>query len=278
MSQNSKKRKMTGRQIAAILGIVLLVAMYVLTLIFSFMKSPLGDVLFKASLACTIIVPVLLYAFLLVAKNRRPAKSAIIDSILFDVGKVLLDTPWVDYLREQNSPEEVITFFKEEMLPSQTWRDMDLNIRPFDEVVQEFCDMKPEYEKEIRHFMYSFGEFVRPYPYMEAWLSDLRYKGYRLYILSNWGEVSWNQLKEQGYMDFVEDMDGSIWSFREHIIKPDRRMFELAAERFHLDPARTVFIDDSEKNVVAAQECGYNAILFKDLGSCVKELEALGVK
>ena len=139
MSDPKPKKKMTGRQIAAIAGIVLLVAMYVCTLIFSFLKSPLGDVLFKASLACTIIFPVLLYAFLLVAKNRRPSKSPLIDAVLFDVGGVLLDTPWVDYLREQNYPEEVISFFKEKMLPSKTWNDMDENVRPFDEIVQEFC-------------------------------------------------------------------------------------------------------------------------------------------
>ena len=57
------------RQILAIAGIVLLVAIYASTLVFALMKDPRAEGLLMASVFCTVAVPVLLYAMLLVAKN-----------------------------------------------------------------------------------------------------------------------------------------------------------------------------------------------------------------
>ncbi len=55
-----------GKQILALAGVIILVLMYVSTLIFALLDSPLSADFFKASLACTIILPVLLYGFALV--------------------------------------------------------------------------------------------------------------------------------------------------------------------------------------------------------------------
>ena len=56
------------KQILALIGVVLLVCMYAATLIFALIDSPAASGLFKASVAATILVPVLLYAFILVAR------------------------------------------------------------------------------------------------------------------------------------------------------------------------------------------------------------------
>ena len=75
--QNSKDRKGSvmkkAKRILALAGAVLLICMYVCTLIFALIDSPAAGGLFKASVAATILIPVLLYAYLLVArllKNR----------------------------------------------------------------------------------------------------------------------------------------------------------------------------------------------------------------
>lgn len=59
------------KRILAIVAIVLLLSMYVATLVFSLIGSEQAQGWFRASLACTIIVPVLLYAFILVYKNLK---------------------------------------------------------------------------------------------------------------------------------------------------------------------------------------------------------------
>lgn len=59
------------KRILALLGVVLLVGMYGSTLFFALSGSPNADGCFKAALACTILVPVLLYAYTLIYKYLR---------------------------------------------------------------------------------------------------------------------------------------------------------------------------------------------------------------
>lgn len=57
-----------AKRILALTGAVLLVCMYACTLIFALMGSPASAGLFRASVAATILIPVLLYAYILVAR------------------------------------------------------------------------------------------------------------------------------------------------------------------------------------------------------------------
>lgn len=56
------------KRLLAALGAFLLIFMYIATLIFALISHPAAAGLFKASLVCTFIVPVLLYAYILVYK------------------------------------------------------------------------------------------------------------------------------------------------------------------------------------------------------------------
>lgn len=56
------------KRIFALAGAVLLIAMYAATLVFALIDSPAASNLLKASIAATILIPVLLYAFILVAR------------------------------------------------------------------------------------------------------------------------------------------------------------------------------------------------------------------
>lgn len=70
---NSSHRKYpwTMRRITALLGIVLLLVMYALTMVFALVKSPYSKGLLMGSIFCTIAVPVLLYAMTMVARLVR---------------------------------------------------------------------------------------------------------------------------------------------------------------------------------------------------------------
>jgi 2-haloacid dehalogenase len=59
--------------------------------------------------------------------------------------------------------------------------------------------------------------------------------------------------------------------------KPDRRIFELAVERFGVDPARTVFVDDKPVNVDAARGVGFRGVVFTSTEALRKDLRALGL-
>ena len=65
------------KRFMALTGVILLVAMYVLTLIFSLFKSPVANMLFRASFMCTFIIPIFIhinirfYEYLQLKKKRE---------------------------------------------------------------------------------------------------------------------------------------------------------------------------------------------------------------
>ncbi|MBQ5951963.1 MAG: hypothetical protein IJL66_07450 [Lachnospiraceae bacterium] len=61
---------MKARRILALAGIAVLVLMYVLTLVFALIGSDLATRALQFSLVLTVIVPIVLYAFLLTLRGR----------------------------------------------------------------------------------------------------------------------------------------------------------------------------------------------------------------
>lgn len=87
MTQNepkNEKEKWTLKRIAALIGIFLLLAMYALTMIFALMDSPAAKGLLMAAIFCTIAVPVLLYAMILVTGNLRRKGKEMRDEAIQD--------------------------------------------------------------------------------------------------------------------------------------------------------------------------------------------------
>ena len=266
------------KQILAIIAVVLLVGMYISTLVFAVQKNENAAAWFRASIACTILVPVFLYAFFLIARTLRPSKSPLIDAVIFDVGKVLLDFPWETYAEKLDLSPEAIDAIQKNVMNSKLWSEFDRNNRPYEDIVGDFCRICPAYKKEIHEVVDTIDRCIEPFPYTAEWLSELKGKGYKLYVLSNWSEQTYNRLKSRGVMDFEKYMDGAVWSFRHHVIKPDKAIFDVLTKNYGLVPERSVFIDDISANIEGAKRCGFNAIQFKDYQDARAKLAALGVK
>lgn len=54
---------MNSKRIFAILGVIILIALYISSIIFALMDSPLAERLLLASLFCTIVIPAVLYGY-----------------------------------------------------------------------------------------------------------------------------------------------------------------------------------------------------------------------
>lgn len=59
------------------------------------------------------------------------------------------------------------------------------------------------------------------------------------------------------------------------MVKPDPRIYRLAAERLGVEPAECVFIDDLEIHIQGAQAVGMQAILYKDFVQLRVDLDKL---
>ena len=268
---------MEKKRIFAWIGIILLVGMYVATFIFALGKSPFFKTMFLASVAATIIVPVLLYGILMMTGVLKPKKSAVIDSIIFDVGYVLADFPLKEYARKAGVSEENLNLLLKKLFGTTLWREFDLGNKTKEEVIDDMIAAMPELEEDIRRILPGAFTSICAYPYTESWLRSLKEKGYKLYILSNWPEFAYEMHKD-GALAFEKLMDGAVWSYQIHAAKPDKTIFDALKSKYRLDPARSVFIDDTLENVQAARKYGYPSIQFRGLAETQKQLATLGVK
>ncbi|MBQ8548860.1 MAG: hypothetical protein IJ427_10235 [Lachnospiraceae bacterium] len=69
------KKKVTFKQIAAVVGLLLIVGMYVASFVFALTAKPGAEGMFMASLVATVIVPIVLYIFITLdkwAKKNAP--------------------------------------------------------------------------------------------------------------------------------------------------------------------------------------------------------------
>ena len=62
---------MKSKRILALTGAVILIALYVSSIIFALMDSPLAENLLLASLFCTIVIPAVLYGYAVALLKRK---------------------------------------------------------------------------------------------------------------------------------------------------------------------------------------------------------------
>jgi len=81
------------------------------------------------------------------------------------------------------------------------------------------------------------------------------------------------------YMKTAWRVDGAfdhiIASCDVKLLKPDPRMYQAALERINLKPEETVFIDDREVNVKAAEALGIKGIIYVRKEQAIKELDKI---
>ncbi|MDD5805455.1 HAD family hydrolase [Blautia sp. HCP3S3_H10_1] len=269
------------KKIAAILGVIVLLAVCCLPMIFAFGSGENAQGNFKAAVGCVILVPVLAYVFFMVYKLlKKDEKEADgkVKNIIFDVGKVLVSYDWEGYLESFHFPAEEEKLIGEKVFKSQIWNERDRGALTEEEYRKQFAQaLPPEYADDLEKVIIESGRTIEAKDYAETWTSYLKSQGYHLYILSNYSEYMLEQTRST-QMPFLKNMDGVIFSCEVKQIKPDADIYETLLSRFGLKPEESVFLDDRPENCEAARALGIHAIQFHDLKQAAKELEKLGVK
>ena len=95
-----------------------------------------------------------------------------------------------------------------------------------------------------------------------AELRELR-RTHGVYLLSNTNPIMWNgfiasQFRQEG-LEIADYFDGMVTSFEAKSMKPAAAIFDYAAQKLGIEPAQTLFLDDSEANCQAARALGWHA-------------------
>ncbi|HEY0871256.1 MAG TPA: HAD-IA family hydrolase, partial [Acidothermaceae bacterium] len=104
---------------------------------------------------------------------------------------------------------------------------------------------------------------------------QLKAAGVRLVALSNWSAETFPRVRHR--LGFLDDFEGVLVSGTVGLIKPDPAIYLLLIERHAVDVRHSMFVDDSERNVQAAAELGFDAIHFQSSEQLGEELRRRGL-
>jgi putative hydrolase of the HAD superfamily len=200
---------------------------------------------------------------------RRPVRN-----VVFDFGGVLVK--W--------RPQEIIdSFYAESHLRESLrthafqhddWLDMDRGTLDEASIVRRCAARMARPESELVALFDHLRATLTPIEPTVKLLRELRQRqGLKLYGLSNMSETIFAYL--DGRHDFFKLFDGIVVSAAVKLLKPEPAIYEHLRERFKLDFAETVFIDDYARNVESARRTGLPAIQFETTDQVRRELEPL---
>lgn len=196
-----------------------------------------------------------------------------IRNIVFDIGNVLAGFVWQKFYRSFGFSDEIYEKLADATVRSSFWNEMDRGKLTDDQLLEGFIKNDPSIEKEIRQVFESVTDMIERYDYAIPWLKELKGRGYRVYYISNFAHKAHVECEKA--LDFLGEMDGGILSYQDKLIKPDPEIYRLLCERYGLKAGECVFIDDTQKNVCAAQKEGMEGIVFHTLEQTKDELGRL---
>jgi len=188
-----------------------------------------------------------------------------IKNIIFDLGGVFMN---LDYKRtEQAFIDLGVTNFSElftQHHSSPLFADMEtgrISNEDFYEGIRKLSGVNMP-DEEIKR---AWNSMLLDFP-MERilWLGELK-KRYNLYLFSNTNHVHYDAFietvkKQTGITDFNQYFIKAYYSHEMGMRKPDTASFQRIIEEQKLNPAETLFIDDTLINVEAAAKTGLQIV------------------
>jgi putative hydrolase of the HAD superfamily len=198
-----------------------------------------------------------------------------VTNLFFDIGGVLGSNGWDRQQRAAAARHFGLELSELEDLHGETVAMLEQGRMGLDEYLRCTVFYRPRgfTPEEFKAYMHA-----QSVPYQES--IDLaralaRTRRYRLMTINNESaELNQHRLQQFGLRDVFVTFFSSCWV---GILKPARRIYEVALAMSQADPNDSVFIDDREQNLEPARALGMKTIRFTDAQGLRQELAALGV-
>lgn len=183
-----------------------------------------------------------------------------IDAVVFDIGNVLLDWDARRVYRPLGmSDNEIEAFF--ERVDFAGWNLEQDRGRSFADGVEYLAAQFPDDRDLIARYDTHWIESISgPIPGTVDILDALVAGGVSVHAITNFSAEKY--AAERARFPFLHHFDVTVVSGEEKLVKPDPAIYRTLLARTRLAADRTVFIDDSTKNVDGARAVGMYAILF----------------
>ena len=195
-----------------------------------------------------------------------------IQNVVFDAGGVLLEWDPPSVIAKLYPDAATQSVIRKQMFEHADWHEFDRGTLTYAGAIEHFAKTTGLSADETRALIHATRESLRPIEGTMRIVDKLVAAGVHLYLLSNMPVSTF---------DYLVQHHQFFGHFRQHVIsgailliKPEPAIYKHLVAQTGIVPAQSVFIDDLLKNVIAARECGFNAIQFRDAASCREELRA----
>lgn len=211
-------------------------------------------------------------------ENERSKKSThhngvgLMDIIL-DMGNVLLEWNKDKILKAVVKTEKDYLILDKAIFQSGLWERLDLGTLTREELVDKVLSILGDcYQDEVEEVIWNWPAYIDIYSEVYPLLAVLKRKGHRIFVLSNTSPVFYELLKDQ-LSPLAEILNGFVLSCDIKAIKPDPKMFEEILQKYELDPANCIFLDDVKENTKMAESLGIKAYQVKQRSDVVDILQ-----
>jgi epoxide hydrolase-like predicted phosphatase len=195
-----------------------------------------------------------------------------IKNIVFDLGNVLISFRPSKFFDDKNYPESVISKIIPDIFGSREWLMLDNGDINTAQAIEAISLKSSLLKEEIAHIFNLRTEMMFPLDQNVRLLPELKKQGFRLYYLSNFPIDIFEEIKTGYY--FFRYFDGGVISSEVKFSKPDRRIYEILLQKYGLTAEESLFIDDIEINVRAAESLGMKGLVTYGSEEISKELSA----
>lgn len=204
--------------------------------------------------------------------NYFKIKLIMINTIIFDYGGVLThENAWEnttsEYLEKLGLDSD-----QENKILKKYWQKAKVGGIPSDNFWEEISKVTKVDKDTIRQEVFeSFSADQR----MLALIKKIKMGSYKLGLLSNMIDDWADHIETTLELDKIFDV--IMFSSREKDMKPNESIFKLALKNLDSEASKTLFIDDKEKNTLAASKIGLNVILHKNFEDTVSQMKEMGI-
>lgn len=201
-----------------------------------------------------------------------------INNFIFDFGNVLTQYDPVAWATDiMGGDREKGIFLHDKTINNKKfWDDYDAGLCTEAEITERLCgDVEPEYRDAVRKFMATVDKCFNQYDEMLPVIKKLKDKGCKAFLLSNFPDEIFNRVAPR--CPILNLLDAQIVSYKIHMIKPHRDIFEYVLNTYGLKAEESLFADDVEKNTAAAASVGIHGYTFTTAEKFTEHLKKLGV-
>ncbi len=196
--------------------------------------------------------------------------TASLTTVVFDMGNVLMTFDGAHLARRFTETDADADLLNQALFARTEWSLLDAGVISHDTMRRIAEVHLPErLHANLHECLAHWPEHSKPITDTCALVERLKEQGYGVYLLSNASTRIDEQLR---FCPAYPLMDGRVVSAEERLMKPDPAIYRLLCDRYGLDPAACLFVDDNADNCIGARAAGMRAFHFT---GNVTELEAV---